>query len=242
MRFAEGVRSQLTRECDGARELCDAGEGGDPRRLPLRARTSVVLMLLILGSLLLPPLHRASDEPVEREWAARPMAAASEPTATPDPERETADAALPQRLRIPAVDVDAPIVPVGVTADGFMDAPAGPDDTGWYRYGPRPGEVGSAVIAGHSGFRSGPAVFDDLPKLEVGDTLIVTDAEGDLMTFRVRMMRTYRWDDSAPEVFNGTGGRYLNLVTCTGPWDAAAGSSSQRLVVFAEAVERREVP
>jgi len=35
------------------------------------------------------------------------------------------------------------------------------------------------------------------------------------------------------EVFLDTGSRRLNLVTCTGQWDSAAGTHSKRLVVFA---------
>ena len=115
--------------------------------MPLRTWTFVALVLMVLGSFLLPRLLAGPGPPVEREWAARPATATSEPTTTPVPEREASDARPPGHLKIPAIGVDAAIVPVGVTPDGFMDAPDGPDDTGWYKHGPRPGEVGSAVIA-----------------------------------------------------------------------------------------------
>ena len=42
---------------------------------------------------------------------------------------------------------------VGLTPGGAMDVPKGPSDVAWFDLGPRPGEVGSAVIAGHEGWK-----------------------------------------------------------------------------------------
>src|SRR6266702_3136644 len=55
------------------------------------------------------------------------------------------------RLLIPAIGVNAPIESVEVRPDGTMEKPAQRpwNDVGWYNSGPRPGERGSAVIAGH---------------------------------------------------------------------------------------------
>ena len=49
---------------------------------------------------------------------------------------------IPERLRIGAIGVDAPILPVGVTA-GTTEIPADVHDVGWYRFGGRPGGSGS---------------------------------------------------------------------------------------------------
>lgn len=57
--------------------------------------------------------------------------------------------ALPAFLRIPAIAVDAVIEKVGLTKDGAMGIPKDPLHLGWYLMGPRPGETGSAVVAGH---------------------------------------------------------------------------------------------
>jgi len=47
--------------------------------------------------------------------------------------------------------------------------PEGPTDVAWFDLGPRPGEAGSAVIAGHEGWRDGiVAAFDDLHELQKG--------------------------------------------------------------------------
>lgn len=144
------------------------------------------------------------------------------------------DSRLPIRLRIPKINVNAAIEHVGLTPEGAMDAPAGPDGTGWYQFGPRPGENGSAVIAGHSSWKNDiPAVFDDLYKLQPGDKIYVEDGRGVLTTFTVREIRVYNPTADAAEVFSSNDGKsYFNLITCTGTWDNVKRSSSERLVVF----------
>jgi LPXTG-site transpeptidase (sortase) family protein len=140
----------------------------------------------------------------------------------------------PVRLMIPKIGLDAAVEYVGLTTGGAMAAPAAPDTVGWYEFGPRPGNVGSAVIDGHSGYADGtPASFDELPALVKGDRLYVKDASGRLASFVVRTTRLYARDANAAEVFASTAGRRLNLITCTGSFDVAAGTHSERLVVFA---------
>jgi LPXTG-site transpeptidase (sortase) family protein len=205
---------------------------------------------LALGGLLLSLLVGGPrPEPAPEATSTPAVQPAAEPTATPGPISRAVGAplrgeaatmpesitpGLPVRLRIAAIGVDAPIVSVGLTSDGFMESPAGPVDTGWYRLGARPGQWGSAVIAGHSGFKTGPAVFDNLTGMQAGDLIIVVDDAGQSIVFRVRQARQYNWDERVDEIFFRENGRYLNLITCTGPWDSAAGSSTKRHVVFAD--------
>jgi LPXTG-site transpeptidase (sortase) family protein len=145
--------------------------------------------------------------------------------------------ARPVRLIVPKIGLNAAIEDVGLTAGDAMAAPAGPDAVGWYKYGPRPGNRGSAVMDGHSGYAHGrAAAFDDLPKLSKGDKLYVQDASGKLASFVVSKTRLYARDANAAAVFAPTASSRLNLITCTGSWDAAAGTHSQRLVVFADLV------
>src|SRR5690242_10335905 len=68
-------------------------------------------------------------------------------TATPKP----IDEALPVRLSVPSIGINAPIEQVGTLANGDMATPAQNPwiDGGWYSNGPHPGEKGSAVIDGH---------------------------------------------------------------------------------------------
>jgi len=145
-------------------------------------------------------------------------------------------AGLPTRLTIPLLTVDAAVQHVGLTPDGAMDVPSGPAEVGWYRLGPKPGDIGSAVIDGHSGWKGGiPAAFDYVHQLRKGDKLYVENEQGVKIAFVVREIRTYDPDADAPEVFNSSDGKaHLNLITCSGAWDTTTKSSSSRLVVFTD--------
>jgi LPXTG-site transpeptidase (sortase) family protein len=117
-----------------------------------------------------------------------------------------------------------------------MGAPEGPDDVAWFNLGTRPGENGSAVIDGHSGWKDGiPAVFDTLHALHKGDKIYVEDEKGSTTTFVVRELRTLGAKEDATSVFSSSDGKaHLNLITCEGTWDPVSRTSSERLIVFAD--------
>lgn len=144
---------------------------------------------------------------------------------------------MPLRLRIPRINVDAAVEYVGVTSNGIMDVPKKIIDVGWFNLGPRPGEPGSAVIAGHfDGDWGQAAIFANLNKLKVGDILFIEDDKGKTISFVVNGSRTYN-PGFAEEVFSSNDGIHLNLVTCDGVWDGAKKSFTKRLVVFADIYE-----
>lgn len=149
-----------------------------------------------------------------------------------------ANPAVPIRFKIPALAIDTNVELVGLTKDGAMDSPIGPAPVGWFDLGPRPGDVGSAVIDGHSGWKNGiPAVFDNLYKLKIGDKIYVVDGKGATIPFVVRSFQTYKPNQDATNIFGSSdGGSHLNLITCSGVWDPVAKSHSNRLVVFADKV------
>lgn len=137
----------------------------------------------------------------------------------------------PVRLVIPAINVDAQIQYLGVNSKGEMEVPSNTADVGWFKLGPRPGEKGSAVIAGHLNGENGEdGVFANLDKLKQGDLIYIKS-----LTFRVFKTQTY---DSgyADEIFSKNDGIYLNLVTCDGTWDGVKKSYNKRLVVFTDLV------
>lgn len=143
---------------------------------------------------------------------------------------------LPVRLMIPAINVNAAIQNLGVTTKGDMEVPSNATDAGWFKLGPRPGERGSAVIAGHFDGENGEAgVFTNLNKLKKGDKLYIKNDKGISITFVVRESRIYN-PGYANDVFSGSSSAYLNLITCDGVWDGAKKSYSKRLVVFADIV------
>jgi LPXTG-site transpeptidase (sortase) family protein len=159
------------------------------------------------------------------------------PTADTSLLDEQISSELPVRLKIPKINIDAKIDPMGLTSDGAMEVPKGGRDVGWYSSGPRPGEIGSAVMDGHYGrWKNGEgSVFDDLNKLEKGDTVYVEDDKGVTTTFVVRELRTYDPNADALDVFSSDDGKsHLNLITCEGVWNKVSKSYSGRLVVFTD--------
>lgn len=141
------------------------------------------------------------------------------------------------RLKIPKIKIDAAVEYVGMTPEGAMDVPKFPEDVAWFELGPRPGEIGSAVIAGHFGrWKSGEgSVFDDLNQLKPGDRLSFEDGKGSVTGFVVRELRTLGKNDEASSVFDsGDGKAHLNLITCEGVYNKASKSYPERLVVFTD--------
>lgn len=144
---------------------------------------------------------------------------------------------FPIRLTIPAININADIQHLGVTQAGEMEVPNNNIDVGWFDLGPRPGERGDAVIAGHFNGKNGKVgVFAKLDKLKMGDMLFVKDDKGKTTAFVVRESRTYD-PGYANDVFNSNDGVHLNLITCDGVWDETKNSYSKRLVVFSDAVK-----
>jgi len=141
----------------------------------------------------------------------------------------------PLQLRIPAIELDAHVESVTITKDGSLDVPHDPADAAWFEKGPRPGEVGSAVIDGHSGWADSiPAVFDKLYQLHIGDHIYVDDAAGHTTIFIIQKMRVYDSHADTSSIFTSHDGKaHLNLITCSGAWDPHLQASADRLVVFA---------
>lgn len=147
------------------------------------------------------------------------------------------DVELPIRLKIPAIQVDTSIDLMGIDADGLMQSPNNAKSVGWYKQGPRPGDIGSAVIDGHYGKWQGGynSVFDNLHTLQKGDSVYVESSSGSTVTFIVRELRMYNPKANSNDVFISNDGlSHLNLITCDGSWDEESKSYSKRLIVFTD--------
>lgn len=142
--------------------------------------------------------------------------------------------ALPVRLRIPEAGVDTGLTRLGLTPEGWIEAPTEWQVAGWYEGGPRPGQDGPAVIVGHIDSRSGPAVFHDLPQLRPGAAVHVDRADGSTVTFRVTGRRQVPKDRfPAAEVYAPTLQPSLVLITCGGVFDRTSGHYRDNVLVTA---------
>ena len=163
-----------------------------------------------------------------------PMAAA--PTAPPP--TSAVEAPAPTRLEIPALGVDSVVDPVGVAPDGQMSIPDDVARVGWYRFGPSPGEAGSAVLAGHVDDREqGLGALAPLREAVAGTEILVTDAAGTTTRWRI-VSRELITKQVLPldRLFARTGPPRLTLITCGGPFLPEFRSYRDNVVVVAEQV------
>ncbi len=119
-----------------------------------------------------------------------------------------------------------------------MDVPKEPRNTAWYRYGPRPGQPGSAVIAGHVDYRDiGPVVFWRLHELKQGDEVIVVDDKGAERRFVVTGNEAFpRQQAPIEKIFGAAPGPRLNLITCDreSTFNRDRREYQNNIIVFAE--------
>jgi hypothetical protein len=177
-----------------------------------------------------------------------PATATSTPTSIPawtvpadapryKPATPVLGSATPVRLEIPSIGVSASLVPLGLAPDGSMEVPKRWEDAGWYSRGPRPGEDGPAVIAGHVDSESGPAVFFRLRELRAGDVVRVIRADRSVARFVIdRLQQFPKRSFPTAAVFAPTPGPVLRLITCTGAFDQSRRSYLDNLVAFASPV------
>ena len=149
---------------------------------------------------------------------------------------QAAGVGRPVSIAIPAVGVDARVVPVGLAADRAMEVPP-VDLAGWYEPGPRPGEAGPAVVVGHVDSRSGPAVFFRLGKLRRGDRIAIGQEGGAVRSFRAeRVERHPKTALPVRRIWNRTRQPVLRLITCGGSFDRSTGHYRDNVVVYARSI------
>ncbi|WP_323445493.1 class F sortase [Streptomyces yaizuensis] len=150
-------------------------------------------------------------------------------------------ASAAERILVPALDIDAPLMNVGLDATGWIEAPP-PEDrniAGWYQNGISPGQRGTAVIVGHVDNRTGPAVFYGLGTVRRGDRIEVPRFDGRTAVFEVYGVEVVDKDDfPAAEVYGDTGHAELRVITCGGGWSRRDGYDGN-VVVFARLTTSR---
>jgi len=145
---------------------------------------------------------------------------------TPVMNEETPDLPQPIEVSIPDLDVQSPIVPVGVDADGQVIVPEDIDTIGWYKFGATPGSgSGSSVLVGHRDGRNyGKGAFYNLGALEPGDTVSVRSAENQVISYTVTGRDSiYKQKLPVKELFRETGEEVLTLISCVGAYVPGVG-------------------
>jgi len=141
----------------------------------------------------------------------------------------------PAVIRIPRLEVEASIIPLGLNDDGSIEVPKDPDQAGWWLGGPEPGETGPAVILGHvDSQEEGPAVFFYLQYLDPGDEIHIDRVDGSTITYVVEATERHDKDEFPTDaVYGPTEQPTLRLVTCGGDFDFGVRTYEDNVIVFA---------
>lgn len=207
-----------------------------PRRGPSKAAVAAAVVALVSGVWLMhagtethaPPAPNASDALPGHHGASGRGTEPRRVVALPP--------SVPQRIRIPSIKVDAPVMRLDLDTKGALQVP--PDNNsnmaGWYTGGAAPGANGSAVMAGHVDTLKGPAVFYNLGSLHKGNTIQVTRADHRTAVFTVYGVEVYsKAGFPADRIYTGTESPELRVITCGGGYSKASHSYLGNVVVYA---------
>lgn len=141
----------------------------------------------------------------------------------------------PARLRIPAIGVNAPVIPVGVEPGGWLAIPADPAVIGWWAGGGWPGQrAGAVIVTGHIDSASrGPGALLRLQDARPGESVTVT-AGGHAYRYRIVALRAYaKTDLPVATVFGQHVTARLVIISCGGQFDPATGHYQDNIVAYA---------
>jgi len=162
--------------------------------------------------------------------ASEPASVGSTTSRTPPYDGLPADV----RLKIPSLKIDAPIVAVGLTADGEVEAPSTPDMVAWYNLSPIPGTPGNSILSGHIDWKNSTAVFWELHSIKNGDVINVSSPGRAESSYVVEWVERYPFDQAPLDrIFASLYEPALTIITCEGDFDQATHNYSERLVVRA---------
>lgn len=195
-----------------------------------------VVAALVVGYLL---GNVGGSEPVSAAAApgTTPVTTSAAPTTTPTPLAQKAVVPSPPvRIQIPDIGVDDDFIDLGLNPDGTLEVPVDYQQVGWFANGAKPGDVNypPTIIAGHVDSFEGPAVFYDLGKVEMGDQVRITQADGTVAVYVVYASAQFtKAEFPASEVYADRAESEIVLITCTGAFDEPARSYDDNLVVSA---------
>jgi sortase A len=132
----------------------------------------------------------------------------------PVPTKPPVAAALPaRRLVIPTIGLDTKVIQLGTKLDkyGKIAWETAPFAAGQHKGMAGPGQNGNMIISGHISSPNEGAVFNSLPKLKVGEGVIVATDERQYL-YRVTDTRVVTPDQV--DVLDQTPDATLTLITC----------------------------
>lgn len=238
-----GARARLVAVLSRARDRTVTVLAGSRTRLVASVLAGVVVASLVGAALLL----GGSDEPVAEPTPSATPTPTPTPTSTPTPTPTPTllsgfvAMAVPERVEIPAVGLDLPVVPIS-PVDGRIDPPTVGDAYWIQEYGLPGSDADNTVyLVGHSSLRMDAALNPLLDVehqdsvLQPGDEIRVTTANG-VLRYEVTGWSRYEKASlpDADEVWAIAPG-VLQIITCF--QEDGLARADDNLVVTAQLVE-----
>lgn len=140
----------------------------------------------------------------------------------------------PERVGMASLQIDMPVVPVGLAAGGDVSIPSASHTAGWYRYSSGyTARSGTIVLVAHVDAWDGIGPFSRLRGVAPGADVVVTGAGGP-RTFHVDgVAQPQKAPGSLAGYFVAGGPPRLVLITCGGTFDDSTGHYRDNVVVTA---------
>lgn len=175
--------------------------------------------------------------------AAAPTAPPPLPVVQP-PEPLKSAGVRPYRIAISKIGLLAPLMALGVDAKKEIQTPplSKPNQAGWYKHGPIPGQQGPSVVLGHVNTKRGAAVFSRLKEIKRGDTIKVSRSDKTIAEFTVDgVEQVSKKAFPSKRVYGNTGEATLRLITCGGVYNRKTGHYTDNIIVYATLSKTRRV-
>lgn len=198
---------------------------------PAAVAAATATLLALAAGCSTPPAISPPSSPPAATTATAPVVTVSAPTA----------------VTIPAIGAASSLIRTGLDPDGLLEVPDvdTPEQASWWTGSPEPGATGPAVLLGHvDGDGGRPGVFNRIDDLQAGDEVLVDRADATVASFIVdRVLTVPKADldaqdpDLLAQVYGDVDRPELRLITCGGPFDRAARSYVDQVIVFAHLQE-----
>lgn len=182
------------------------------------------------------PSQTPINTPTKTPIPMLPLRESMPPEIVPSPRIDEVNSVAPIKVIIESVGISSNLMQLGLNSDGTLEVPPDSSISGWYTGGPKPGEMGPAVIASHVSWNGVQGPFFALDQVNVGDLVIVINSDDSRFEFEVISTASYEKDQFPTNlVYGNLDYQGLNLITCD-LYDKATKRYANNLVVYAKLV------
>ncbi len=207
----------------------------------------LILATVVLAAAALFKLGHASAASGPPQPAA-PVLGTLVPTTKPTAATPVLSYSVPTHVDIPAANVHADVITVGINADDTIGTPSLSDAkvAAWYNRSPTPGQVGSSIIDAHvdsammSDYRG---AFFYLGLAKPGMEIDVTRSDHSVAVFTVdEVQDALKTAFPTDKVYSATPYPALRLITCGGDYDQKTHEYLGNTIVYAHMTAERTPP